>query len=59
VKLETEKGRKELEQKLNNVFDSKISCLSTELKEILIDDMITAFENRLKVLISVSEKNRN
>jgi hypothetical protein len=44
------KGRKELETKMAAVFGEKIKGLSTELQEILLDDMITAFENRLKVL---------
>jgi hypothetical protein len=44
------KDRKELEIKLAGVFDEKISSLTTELREILIDDLVTAFENRLKVL---------
>jgi hypothetical protein len=44
------KGRKELETKMAAVFGEKIRGLSTELQEILLDDMITAFENRLKVL---------
>jgi hypothetical protein len=54
-----EKGRKELEQKLSNAFGGKIYGLSTELQEILIDDMVTAFENRLKVLINLNEKDDN
>jgi hypothetical protein len=54
-----EKGRKELEEKLNSAFSGKISGLSTELQEILIDDMVTAFENRLKVLINASKKDDN
>jgi hypothetical protein len=44
------KDRKELESKLANVFDAEINSLSTELREILLDDMVTAFENRLNVL---------
>ena len=48
-------GRKELEEKLSHVFDGKIKELSPELQGILIDDMVTAFENRLKVLINASE----
>jgi hypothetical protein len=50
-----DKGRKELEEKMCNVFSGKISELSTELQEILIDDMVTAFENRLKVLTRVNQ----
>jgi hypothetical protein len=46
----TLKGRKELEAKMATVFGEKIKSLSTELQRILLDDMVTAFENRLKVL---------
>ena len=44
------KGRKELEAKMASVFAEKIKNLSTDLQEILLDDMVTAFENRLNVL---------
>lgn len=44
------KGRKELEAKMATVFGEKIKGLSLELQEILLDDMVTAFENRLIVL---------
>jgi hypothetical protein len=44
------KNRKELEAKMQTVFGEKIKGLSTELQQILIDDMTTAFENRLNVL---------
>ncbi|HYA78434.1 MAG TPA: hypothetical protein VEF91_06920 [Verrucomicrobiae bacterium] len=50
------KDRKELEAKLENVFQEKMDQLSTELREILLDDMVTAFENRLNVLNHVSRK---
>jgi hypothetical protein len=52
-----DKDRKELEAKLANVFDDKINGLSTELREILLDDMVTAFENRLYVLNNNIKKN--
>jgi hypothetical protein len=44
------KGRKELEVNMATVFGERIKGLSTELQEILLDDMVTAFENRLIVL---------
>ena len=44
------KGKKELEAKMAKVFGERIKGLSTELQEILLDDMVTAFENRLIVL---------
>ena len=59
MKLIAEKDRKELEAKLANVFDEEINSLSTELREILLDDMVTAFENRLNVLNNVIGKTAN
>jgi hypothetical protein len=56
MKQIAEKNRKQLEAKLANVFDDQITELSTELREILLDDMVTAFENRLNVLNSTIEK---
>lgn len=44
------KSREGLEEKMAVVFYSEIKELSTELQKILIDDMVTAFENRLNVL---------
>ncbi|MCW3997933.1 MAG: hypothetical protein NWF10_05115 [Candidatus Bathyarchaeota archaeon] len=52
------KGRKELEGKFVKVFNDKIKGLSTELQRILIDDMVTAFENRLNMLKSVQFNKR-
>jgi hypothetical protein len=51
-----EKDRKELGAKLANVFDKEINSLSTELREILLDDMVTAFESRLNVLNNPTRK---
>ena len=55
----TEKDRKELEARLADIFDEKINTLSTELREILLDDLVTAFENRLKVLNKADDKTAN
>ena len=51
--------RKELETKLATVFKVQINHLSTELREILIDDMVTAFENRLNVLKNIGPNKCN
>lgn len=59
MKQDVEKDRKELEAKLESVFHDNINELSTELREILLDDMVTAFENRLKVLNQAYEKAKN
>jgi len=56
MKQIADKNRKQLEAKLANVFDEQITGLSTELREILLDDMVTAFENRLNVLNQTIEK---
>jgi hypothetical protein len=52
----TNKDRKELEMEMSKIFSKKISGLSTELQEILLDDMVTAFENRLNVLNTAMAK---
>jgi hypothetical protein len=52
------KSRKELEAKMATVFGEKIKGLSTELQRILLDDMVTAFENRLNVLNRANAKRR-
>jgi hypothetical protein len=44
------KDRKKLEAKMATIFGENIKQLSTELQKILLDDMVTAFENRLNVL---------
>jgi len=59
MKQIADKDRKEIEAKLANVFDEEIDDLSTELREILLDDMVTAFENRLNVLNIASRKTAN
>ena len=44
------KETKELKLKMATVFSEKLQMLSTELQQILLDDLVTAFENRLNVL---------
>jgi len=50
------KQRKELEDKMAKVFKENIDVLSMELQKILVDDMVTAFQNRINVLIRAQEK---
>ena len=52
----TFKQRKELETKMAKVFKENVKGLSTELQKILVDDLVTAFQNRINVLIRVEEK---
>ncbi len=48
-KLTTRK-KKELKAKMAATFEEKIKALSPEYQRILIDDMVTAFENRLTIM---------
>jgi hypothetical protein len=43
------KERKELEAKMAMGFGEKIKGFTVELQKMLLDDMVTAFENRLIV----------
>ena len=52
----TLKKRKELEAKLAGIFKENIRGLSTELQKILLDDLVTAFQNRINVLMRVQKK---
>jgi len=46
----TAKSRKELKHKMAAVFSEKIQTLSSDLQDVLLDDLVTAFENRLNML---------
>lgn len=54
-----QKERKELEAKLADVFTGKMGGLSTELQEILLDDLVSAFENRINVLNRIAQNADN
>jgi len=38
------------------VFQENIDELSTELQRILLDDLVTAFQSRMNVLLKVQKK---
>jgi len=44
-----QKNRKEIEAKMATVFKENIQMLPKDLQNILLDDMVTAFENRMSV----------
>ncbi|MGD8566072.1 MAG: hypothetical protein PVF96_06965 [Candidatus Bathyarchaeota archaeon] len=52
----TLKQREEAVSRMIKVFGENISMLSTELQKILLDDMVTAFQNRINVLIRAQQK---
>lgn len=47
------KDRNELKLKMAKVFGKNMKMLSSDLREMLLDDLVTAFENRVKVLSKV------
>ena len=47
------KERKVLRNEMAEVFSHKIKALSSEMQYILLDDLVTAFENRLSALSRV------
>jgi hypothetical protein len=52
----TFKQRKRMEAKMANVFKEYLTVLPTELQRILVDDLVTAFQNRMNVLIRARNK---
>jgi len=46
----TSKNRKQLKNKIAEALNDNISTLSAGMQDILIDDLITAFESRFEVL---------
>jgi hypothetical protein len=49
------KSRKELKNKMATVFSDNMKELSTDLQGILLDDLVTALENRLAILNRINE----
>ncbi|MGA2309518.1 MAG: hypothetical protein ABSG57_08225 [Candidatus Bathyarchaeia archaeon] len=52
----TLKQRRDLSTKMFKVFKQDVKGLSAELQGILLDDLVTAFQNRINVLIRAQEK---
>ena len=44
------KTRKELKTKMGEALNYKINNLSSSMKDIMLDDLVTAFESRFEVL---------
>ena len=44
------KNRKELENKMARVFENDIKSLPAEIRKIMVDDLVSAFESRLFAL---------
>jgi hypothetical protein len=52
----TIKQRKELENKMAKALKQSMKNLSTELQKIMVDDLVTAFQNRINVLNRAQKK---
>ena len=46
----TAKSRKELKNKMAAAISKEIKTLSRDLQNVLLDDLVTALENRLAIL---------
>ncbi|UCH31922.1 MAG: hypothetical protein JSV05_00525 [Candidatus Bathyarchaeota archaeon] len=55
-KLFSLQKRKKLSNTLKQALEPEIRTLSTEMQQILCDDLITAFQNRLIVLAKAEPK---
>jgi hypothetical protein len=49
MKPKIRKSRRELQKRMAQVFSGELQMLSAEMQGILVDDLVTAFESRLKV----------
>ncbi len=49
------KSRKELKNKMATVFNENIKTLSADLRGVLLDDLVTALENRLNVFNRINQ----
>ncbi|MEM2466604.1 MAG: hypothetical protein QXZ47_04845 [Candidatus Bathyarchaeia archaeon] len=52
----TPKKRREIKAKMARALKDDIKVLSTDFQKILIDDLVTAFQNRINVLMRVQAK---
>lgn len=50
--------RKQLQNKLKLALKAEMRTLSTEMQQILCDDLVTALQNRLNVLAKAKPKSR-
>jgi len=50
MKQLTSKNRKQLKTKMAEALNDNISTLSASMQDILLDDLVTAFESRFEVL---------
>lgn len=52
----TPQQRERIKAKMAEVFKENLKGLSTDFQKILLDDLVTAFQNRINVLKRVQAK---
>jgi len=52
----TPNRRKQLQTKIISTFNEEMQALNQELQQVLADDLVTAFQNRLKTFIRIQQK---
>ncbi len=52
----TPSERKQLETKMRKVFENEIHWLSEDLQSVLVDDVVTAFLNRMSIFLKIEAK---
>lgn len=55
-KLSSQDKRKQLEEKIIQIFQEEMENLAADLQEILADDLVTAFLNRLAVFTEIQSR---
>ena len=55
-KIFSQQNRKKLQKQMLEAFISEIHTLSPEFQNMLADDMVTAFQNRLMVFQKIQAK---
>ncbi len=56
AQLFAQEERKQLEKKMLETFKDDMKNLTEDLQETLADDLVTAFQNRLAVLLRIQSK---
>jgi hypothetical protein len=54
MKKANKTSRKELKNKMAKAINHEIKTLPAGMQEILVDDLVTAFQNRLKIIKQVA-----
>lgn len=50
-------NREKIQKAIMAIFQDEVQTLSSDLQSILIDDMVTAFYNRLSVMKKIQDRN--